>query len=97
MSRDNTWTWVILGGAAAAFAYYLQSRPQATPLSIYPSLAWTAATSMAATPAQKAVAAIPPTGQFTSVQQQEQGAVLAQCVGSYPLCTPLASDTQLGL
>lgn len=103
MSRDNTWTWVILGGAAAV-GYYLYSRglvpgvstPQTpAPLSIYPEFAYTAATSMAATPKQKATTAVvPPTPQFASVQQAEQSALFTQCVGN--ICTPVLGDTQLG-
>jgi hypothetical protein len=92
--KQSTWIWLILGGAVAAFIYYRSQQTPATPLSIYPSLAWT---SMAATPGQQAsTAVLPPTGQFTSVQQQEQSAVLAQCAGS-SVCSVLASDTQLGL
>lgn len=98
--KDSTWTWVLLG-AGVALIGYLKSQPAATPapLSIYPSLAWTAVTTMAATPAQKATTATAPvpTGYFTSVQQQEQAAVTSQCAGSYPVCTPLAGDTQLGM
>jgi hypothetical protein len=98
MSKDNTLTWVVVGVAAVGVVYFLRSQvPPATPLSIYPSLAWTAITSMAATPAQKAsTAVIPPTPQFASVQEAEQSAVLGQCMGS-PVCSPLAGDTQLGV
>lgn len=69
----------------------------ATPLSIYPEFSYTAQTSMSTTPNQKATTAvIPPQSFFTSVQQQEQAALLTQCAGSYPGCTPLLGDTQLG-
>jgi hypothetical protein len=53
---------------------------------------------MAKHPGQKAPAAvIPPTPLFTSVQQQEQAALMSQCAGSWPNCTNLLSDWQLGL
>lgn len=103
MSKDSS-TWLILGAAAAALYYWNQSSrviqmpTAATPLSIYPEYAHVAHTSMAATPHQKAPAAtITPVPMYTAVQSQEQGAVLGQCVGSYPGCTVLMSDTQLGL
>lgn len=105
MSKDSTMSWVILGAAAVALYYWHQSSSgtvqvstAATPLSIYPEYAHVAQTSMAATPYQKAPAAtITPVPLYTAVQSQEQGAVLGQCVGSYPGCTVLMSDTQLGL
>ena len=85
--KQNDWTWIYLG-AAAAVALYMASRPQAAPLSIYPS--------MAASSTQKApAAAVQPMGLFSSIQQQEQTAILSQCVGSYPYCTPLMPDTSL--
>ena len=105
MSKDSS-TWLILGAAAAVALYFWNqssgviqvSSAAATPLSIYPEYAHVAQTSMAATPYQKAPAAvITPVPLYTAVQSQEQGAVLGQCVGSYPGCTVLMSDTQLGL
>lgn len=98
MKMDASWLW-LAGGVALAY-YLYQQLPQAAPLSIYPSLAWTAVTpgttSMAKTPSQKAAAAVAPTSLYSEAQQQNQAAMLSQCVGSYPGCTPLVSDTQLG-
>lgn len=107
---DNTWIW-IAGGLAAA-AYFISQQQttagasaagtpfystRATPLSIYPEFGYTSQTSMAATPAQKAsTAVITPISYYTSVQNQEQAALLSQCVGGYPGCTPMLGDTQLG-
>jgi hypothetical protein len=73
-----------------------KSSAQAAPLSIYPEFAYTAQTSMAHTPQQKAAAAVAPIPLFQSIQQQEQAAILSQCAGSYPGCTILTADTQLG-
>jgi hypothetical protein len=91
---------MLAGGAALLYYLWQQQKPQATPLSIYPSLAWTAQTSMAMTPKQKAAAAqaaaIPPTALYSAAQQKNVAAMTTQCVGSYPGCTPLMSDTQLG-
>ena len=82
---------------AAVVAYLVASPPaQPAPLSIYPSLAYTKMTSMATTPAQHAPAAVTPMSLFSSVQQQEQAAILSQCAGSYPYCTLTVGDTQLG-
>ena len=100
--KDPT-TWLLLGAAAVGVYYYLKSSGSlpaamtpATPLSIYPEYA--GQTSMAASPNQQAPAAvIIPTPGYTAVQGQEQAAVLTQCAGSYPGCTILMSDTQLGL
>jgi hypothetical protein len=89
--------WLWIGGAAAIGYVIYQSLPQATPLSIYPEYAYTAQTSMAANPKQvAATAAIPPESLFTATQNQAQSAILAQCAGSWPTCTPLMGDTQLG-
>lgn len=105
MSHKDSSTWLLLGVAAAAGVayYYLKSSgaisatTAATPLSIYPEYAYTVPTSMAASPNQKApAAAIVPSPYFAAVQAQEQAAILTQCVGSYPGCTILTSDTQLG-
>ena len=104
MSHKDTSTWLIVGGAVALY-FYLKSQgllpaalTTATPYSIYPEFAYTAQTSMAASPSQHASSAvITPTPLYTAVQSQEQGAVLGQCVGSYPGCTVLMADTQLGL
>jgi hypothetical protein len=87
--------WLLgIGGAVAA---YFASKPKPAPLSIYPEFAYTAQTSMAMTPKQRAAAArVIPTPLFSTVQQEEQAAILSQCAGSYPPCTPLAADTQLG-
>lgn len=98
MTQDNTLTWVLLiGGATAVYYLYSQgSIATPAPLSIYPEYAYTAQTSMAATPQQQASAAtLPPAPLFESVQKQEQGAVLAQCAGG-TVCSPLMGDTQLG-
>lgn len=99
--RDSTWMWIagLVGlGYLASKSGLLPTIAAATPYSIYPEFAYTAQTTMAATPSQHAPAAvIPPTGQYTSVQQQEQAALIAQCAGSWPNCTPLSSDWQLGL
>ena len=98
--RKDSTTWLLLGGAAVAY-YVLKSSgvvTTATPLSIYPEYAYTAQTSMAASPAQKApVATIIPSPMYSAVQAQEQAAILSQCAGSYPGCSVLMSDTQLGL
>jgi hypothetical protein len=101
--KDFT-TWLLVGAGAVAVYYAMKSAGIApaittpTPYSIYPEFAYTATTSMAASPVQKAPAAvIRPTPLFQAVQSQEQGAVLGQCVGSYPGCTIVMSDTQLGL
>ena len=97
------------GAAAVAILYMLQpggplasilpAGAQPVPLAAYPEFAYTAqpvTTSMAATPAQQAHAAqLPATPYFQSVQEQEQSAILAQCVASN-ICSPLYGDTQLG-
>ena len=98
--KDSTWLWY-LGIAGVAYLVAQKSGILAaitpTPYSIYPEFAYTARTTMAATPSQQAPAAvIPPTGQYTSVQQQEQSALMSQCAGSWPGCTNLLADTQLG-
>ena len=88
--------WIGAAGVAAYFVY-TQIVGQATPLSIYPEYAYTATTSMAQTPQQVAsTAKIPPTTLFAETQNQANAAILAQCAGSYPACTPLFGDTQLG-
>lgn len=91
---------LIIGAAALAYwLYHQQTTAQAAPLSIYPSLAWTAqpaTTSMATSPAQKASTVVAPESLYSSAQQQNISAMAAQCAGSYPACTPLVSDTQLG-
>lgn len=99
-AKDSAWLWYV-GLAGAAYLLYQKSGLAAattpTPYSIYPEFAYTAQTTMAATPGQQAPAAVvPPTGQFTSVQQQEQAALMSQCAGSWPGCTNLLADTQLG-
>lgn len=103
MSHKDSSAWLLLGVAAAGLYYYLKSSgaitvtSAATPLSIYPEYAYTAQTSMAASPNQKAPAAtIIPSPYYSAVQAQEQAAILTQCAGSYPGCTILTSDTQLG-
>lgn len=108
---DIPWMWVAVGGA---LAYFLYQRSQSgggasaagipfysttpTPLSIYPEYAYTAQTSMASTPSQKATTSVVPQSMTTwsSVQEQEQAALLTQCAGAYPGCTPMLGDTQLG-
>jgi hypothetical protein len=91
---DST-TLLLLGGAAVAI--YLASQAQAaTPLSIYPELAYTAQTSMAKTPAQQASTVVPSTSLYTATQGQELSALYAQCAGSWPSCTTVLGDTQLG-
>ena len=108
-SKIDTMIWLGMGAAAIAAWYYAQSQgilpatgttgPAASPLAIYPEYAYTAqpvTTSMASSPAQKATASIMPTPLFQAVQAQEQAAVLGQCAGSYPGCTVLTGDTQLG-
>ena len=88
--RMETLFWI---AGAAALVYWLsrhRATGAATPLSVYPS--------MAATAAQQAPAAvIPPSSTYSAAQAQEQSALFAQCVGTYPVCTPMAGDTQLGL
>lgn len=100
--KDN---WLLyLGLAGVGYLIYTKTglaaaiaRSQATPYSIYPEFAYTAQTTMAATPTQQASAAvIPPTSAYTSVQQQEQAALMSQCAGSWPGCTNMLADTQLG-
>ena len=97
---DTSWLWLVGIGAVVYFGQKSGIIPLpavATPYSIYPEFAYTAQTSMAKTPAQQAPAAvIPPTNAFTSVQQQEQAALMSQCAGSWPGCTNLMADTQLG-
>lgn len=105
----DTWLWIGAGLAGFVALNWAQSQGMlpttpaaapATPLSIYPELAYTATpatTSMATTGVQQAPAAVvPPTPLFTSVQGAETSAVLSQCVGSN-VCSPLVGDTQLGL
>lgn len=110
-SDGNMWLWIGIGGAVAA---YFISQQQATagrsapgipfysttptPYAVYPEYAYTAQTSMASTPKQKASTAVVPQARttWTSVQEQEQAALLTQCSGSYPGCTPMLGDTQLG-
>ena len=90
--KKETWVWLGLGVLAA---YFVSTQTgvtsQATPLSIYPELAYTAQTSMAATPQQQA----PTTTQYASTQQSAQAAILAQCAGA-SVCSPLLTDVQLG-
>lgn len=99
---DSTWLWY-LGIAGVAYLVAQKSGILAattpTPYSIYPEFAYTAQTTMAATPAQQAPAAkipVQPISAYTSVQQQEQAALMSQCAGSWPGCTNLLADTQLG-
>lgn len=113
MARHSDIPWVWIGvGAVAAYALYQQSQSGAgakaagtpfysttpTPYAVYPEYAYTAQTSMASTPGQKATTAVVPASESTwvSVQQQEQAALLTQCAGTYPGCTPMLGDTQLG-
>lgn len=90
------WLWLLgIGGVVAYFAS--KSSAQAAPLAIYPEYGYTAQTSMAATPKQKATQAmLPPTPLFASVQQQEQAALYTQCAGSN-VCSIVSPDTALGL
>jgi len=91
---DSSWLWLL--GIGAAVAAYLAWKPKPAPLSIYPEFAYTAKSSMAMTPKQRAAAArVIPTPLFSAVQQQEQAAILSQCAGSYPACTWITPDTQL--
>jgi hypothetical protein len=112
VAKDNTWLWLAGGAAVVAYFAYQQSQANAgasaagtpfysttpTPLSIYPEFAYTATTSMASTPGQQAsTAKIPqPISYWSSVQEQEQAALLTQCAGAFPGCTPMMGDTQLG-
>ena len=106
MSNKDLWTLAAVVGGVAVVAYLNQSglfqsaSAQATPLSVYPELAYTAVpatTSMAATNAQQASAAVlPQTPLYSSVQLSEANAIYGQCVGAN-VCTPLSGDTQLGL
>ena len=95
MKFDGSWIWILLAGAAVAA--YEATKQTPTPLAVYPELGYTQQTSMAVQPGQKAPAAVVPISQWESVQQAEQTAVLNQCAGSYPGCSILSSDTQLGL
>jgi hypothetical protein len=99
MKMDLT-TLMFLAGGAALVYYLYQQQPQAAPLAIYPSLGWTVAkpttSSMAKSSTQKASTVIAPLSLYSSAQQQNQSAMLSQCVGAYPGCTPLTGDTQLG-
>ena len=86
-------------GASAAGTPFYSTQP--TPYSIYPEYGYTAQTaqtSMATTPGQQAPAAVmpAPTTYFTSVQQQEQQALLSQAAGAFPGATAMMSDWQLG-
>lgn len=100
--KMDTLLW-IAGGAA--LLYFLSKQTgvlsaittTATPYSIYPEYAYTATTSMAKTPTQQASTVIQPTTLYSNVQQQAASAIQAQCVGSYPACTPMLGDTQLGM
>lgn len=98
--KDNAWLWYLGIGGVAYLLYSksgLAAALTATPYSIYPEYAYTAQTTMAATPRQQASAAVvPPTTAYTSVQQREQAALMSQCAGSWPGCTNLMADTQLG-
>lgn len=99
MKKIDTPVLIIGAAALAYYLYHQQTTVQAAPLSIYPSLAWTAqpaTTSMASSGTQKASTVVAPESLYTSAQNQAQAAIAAQCVGSYPACTPLTSDTQLG-
>jgi hypothetical protein len=87
--KVDTTTLLLLGGAAVAIYFLSQQAATPTPLSIYPS--------MAHTPIQKASTIVPASSLFSSTQTQAQNALLFQCVGSFPGCTPLLSDWQLGL
>lgn len=91
------WIWLAAAGAAVYVLYqqgYLSTAP-AAPLSIYPEYGYTATTSMAATPAQQASTVIPSTSLFTTTQGQATSALLTQCAGSWPSCTPMMGDTSL--
>lgn len=88
MNSDLT-TWLWIGGAAVAVYLLSQQTAAATPLSIYPS--------MAQTPKQQASTVVPASSLFSSTQTAAQNALFQQCAGSYPGCTPLLGDTQLGL
>ena len=101
MARVKDGNWLMyLGIAAAAYFVYQKSGIAAattpTPYSIYPEFAYTAQTTMAATPSQQAPAAVVPITTYTSVQQQEQAALMSQCAGSWPGCTNLMAYTSLG-
>lgn len=107
---DNTWLWI--GGGLAVIAYFAYQQQQSgsgataagipfysttpTPYSIYPEWSYTAPTSMATTPSQKASTASVPTSYFTSVQQAELTALAAQGAGAFPGPTAMLGDTQLG-
>lgn len=98
--KTDTLLWLAGGAALIYFLFKTGAVTQTpAPLSIYPSLAFTQVTSMAKTPAQKASTATPiaPISVYQAAQAQEQQALLAQCAGSYPGCTPLMSDMQLGM
>ena len=94
MRRDSSWLWLLgIGGAVAALVYL---KPKPAPLSIYPEFGYTAQSSMAMTPKQKAAAArVIPIPLFSAVQQEERAAILSQCAGSYPACTLITPDTEL--
>ena len=83
-------------GASAAGTPFYSTTP--TPYSIYPEYGYTAQTSMATTAGQQAPAAVmpAPTTYFTSVQQQEQQALLSQAAGAFPGATAMMGDFQLG-
>ena len=99
--KDSSWIWLI---AAAAALYYWQQQQQSaasttasvalqpTPYSIYPSMA-----SMATTTTQQASTTIQPTTLYSAMQSQNVADIMSQCAGSYPGCSPLLADTQLGL
>lgn len=99
--KMDTLIWIAGAGALLYFLSQQQTAAApvsttATPYSIYPSMAYTA-TSMATNPAQKASTIIPASTLYTSTQQQAVNALTSQCAGSYPACTPMLGDTQLGL
>lgn len=100
--KMDTLLWIAGAGALLYFLSQQQTAAggtvstTATPYSIYPSMAYTAA-SMATNPAQKAPTVIPANSLYTSTQQQAVNALTSQCAGSYPACTPMLGDTQLGL
>lgn len=87
---------MLAGGAAVAYYLWNQTSAQAAPLSIYPEYAYTQTqTTSMATNAKQKVPAVP-TGLYAVAQGANQTAMYTQCAGSYPGCTPMMSDTQLG-
>jgi hypothetical protein len=98
----DSWLWLLIGGVVIYYLYTQQQQAggstptvglmQPTSYSIYPSMA-----SMATTSNQQASTVVPPVSLYSATQATNTADILTQCAGSYPGCSPLLADTQLGL